>query len=155
MTIEIFATALKERPWGSELLVAGDLNADLEQTEGAYWYEDILAALAVVGLEYMLAHFLLQQRPWCWYRRMWSMVWLGREVSSWMEYILGMDHCLFRNVSVWDLRQNSDHYMILGRLCSATLREHTKYLGRHMWIPLWPPTTLMREEGIYRPYRGR
>ena len=66
-----------------------------------------------------------------------------------MDYILGMDHCLFRNVYVWDPGHNSDNYMILGCLCSSTLREHTKYLRRRTWLPLRSLTTPMREGGIF------
>ena len=32
-TIESVVASLEERPWGSELLVAGDLNENLEQPE--------------------------------------------------------------------------------------------------------------------------
>ena len=57
------------------------------------------------------------------------MVWLGREVRSRTDYILGADHCFFRNVTVQYPRHKSYHYMVLGCLHSATLREHAKYLG--------------------------
>ena len=33
------------------------------------------------------------------------------------------------NVSVWDPRHNSDHYMVLGCLPSASLTNHKQYLG--------------------------
>ena len=33
-TIESFVSALKERPWGAELLVAGDFNLKLLELEG-------------------------------------------------------------------------------------------------------------------------
>ena len=33
MTIESVVAALKERPWGAKLLVAGDLDVKLEETE--------------------------------------------------------------------------------------------------------------------------
>ena len=69
------------------------------------------------------------------------MVRLGMEVRYQTDYILGMYHILFRNVPVWEPRHNSDYYMILGCLHSATLREHKKYLGRRTRIPLWHPTT--------------
>ena len=45
------------------------------------------------------------------------------------DYILGMDRRLFRNVFVQDPRHNSDHYMVLGCLPSASLKEHNRYLG--------------------------
>ena len=72
------------------------------------------------------------------------MVRLGREVRYRMDYILGTDRRLFRNVSVRDPSQNSDYYMISGCLHSATLRKHTKYLGRRTRLPLRPPTTPTR-----------
>ena len=52
-----------------------------------------------------------------------------REVRYQMYYILGTDCRLFGNVSVQDPRHNSDHYMVLGCLHSAPLREHARYLG--------------------------
>ena len=112
------------------MLVAGYFNADLAQPEVVERDEDIAAALAEAALEDILSHFLPQQHPWCQDGSMWSMVQLGREVWSQIDYILGTDRCLFRNVSIRDPRHNSDHYMILGCLCSATLREHTNCLGR-------------------------
>ena len=53
----------------------------------------------------------------------------GREVRSRTDYILGIDRRLFWNVSVRDPMHNSDHYIVLGCLRSAPLREHAKYLG--------------------------
>ena len=53
----------------------------------------------------------------------------GREVRSQTDYILGTDLCLFGNVSVRDPMHNSDHYMVLGCLHRATLREHSRYFG--------------------------
>ena len=38
----------------------------LAEPEGDRRGEDIAAALATEGLEYMLAHFLPRRRPWCW-----------------------------------------------------------------------------------------
>ena len=121
-TIDSIAAALRDRPWVPELLVEGEFNADLAQPEGVQREEDIVAALTAEGLEDMLVHFLPQQIPWCLDRRVWSMVRLGREVSSRVDYILGTDCCLFRNVSARDLRHNSDHYLVIGCLRSTPLR---------------------------------
>ena len=52
-----------------------------------------------------------------------------REVRSRTDYILGTDFRLFWNVSVRDPRNNSDHYMVMGCLCSTPLIEHYSYLG--------------------------
>ena len=38
----------------------------------------------------------------------------GREVRSWTDYTLGTDFRIFGNVSVWDPRHKSDHYMVMG-----------------------------------------
>ena len=70
------------------------------------------------------------------------MVRLGRGVQSCTDYILSMYRHLFRNVSIWDPRHYSYHYLMLGCIRSATLMEHTKYLGGFTWIPLRPPTIL-------------
>ena len=103
-------------------------------------------ALTTAVLEGMLAHFLTQRLPWFQDGRTWSMVSLGREVRYWMDYILGKDRRLFSNVSTWEPRKNSDHYMILGCIRTATLREHTKYLGRRTRLTLQPPTTPPMED---------
>ena len=149
LTIESVITALGEIPQGSELLVDGYFNAKLARPEGADKDDEIAAYLAVAGLKDMLAHFILHQCPWCQYGRTRRMAYLGREVRSWMDYILGMDLYLFRNMSIQDHRHNSDHYLILGRLHSATLREHTKYLGQITRLPIRPLTTPTREDKIF------
>ena len=56
--IDIVVEALKERPRGSELMVAGDLNINLEDPEEVWREEEIVASLITSGLEDMLAHFL-------------------------------------------------------------------------------------------------
>ena len=65
------------------------------------------------------------------------------------DYILGTNCRLFGNVSVRDPRHNSDHYMVLGCLHSASLREHTRYLGECKRLPLLPPTAPTREDRIF------
>ena len=106
--------------------MAGDFNANLDQPEGDRREEEIAEAQKTTGLEDMWDYFLPQWRPWCQVRRTWSMVWLWREVRSRMDYILGADLHLFRNVAARDQQHNLNHYMVLGCLCSAPLREHTK-----------------------------
>ena len=68
----------------------------------------------------------------------------GREVQSRTDYILGTDRRLFGNVSVRDPRHKSDHYMVLGCRYSASLEEHTQYLGGQKKLPLRPPTETTR-----------
>ena len=64
----------------------------------------------------------------------------GREVRSHTDYILGTDRSLFGNVSVQEPWHNSDHYMVLGRLPSASLTKHKAYLGGRKTLPLKPQT---------------
>ena len=52
----------------------------------------------------------------------------GREVRSHTDYILGTDRRIFVNVSIRDPRHNSDYYIVLGCLHSASLKEHARYL---------------------------
>ena len=80
---------MRERPRGTELIVSGELNADLERTGGRGQDKDITAVVATAGLEDLSEHFLPQWRPWCRGRREWAMVQLGREVRSRTDYILG------------------------------------------------------------------
>ena len=93
----------------------------------------------------MLEQFLLRWRSWCRDRRTWSMIREGREMRYWTDYILGTDCRLFGNVSIRDPRNNSDHYMVLGCLHSAPLREHARYLGGRKRPP--PPPTNLHNEG--------
>ena len=65
------------------------------------------------------------------------------------DYIMGKYLRLFGNVSVRYPRHNSDHYMVLGCLHSASLREHAKYLGGSKRLPLRPPTKPTREDRIF------
>ena len=106
--------------------MAGDFNTKLDHPE-RYWKEEIIVAvLATAELEDTLAHLLTKRLLWCQDGRTWSMVWLGREVWSRMDYILGKDRCLFKNVAVQDPRHKLDHYLVLGCLHRTPLREHIK-----------------------------
>ena len=57
-TIERVVEALKECPKGAELLVAGELNINLEALEGNPREKDIAATFATEGLEDMAPHLL-------------------------------------------------------------------------------------------------
>ena len=127
-----------ERPRGAELLVAGYFNTKFSEPERDQRGEEIAETLATEGLDDMSAHFLPRRRSWLWDRRMWSMIWAGREVRSWTDYILGTDRRLFLNVSVRDPRHNSYHYIVLGCIRSAPLREQSTYLGGRKIPPLRP-----------------
>ena len=77
----------------------------------------------------------------------------GREVRSRADYILGTDLRLFGNVSVRDPQHNSDHYMVLGCLPSASLTEHKWYLGGRKKLPLNPLTEPTREDEVFAALR--
>ena len=61
-TIESVVARLKECPRGAELLVTGDFNVNLAESEGDRRGEDIAAAMATEGLEDISAHFLPRRR---------------------------------------------------------------------------------------------
>ena len=105
--------------------------------------------MATERLEDMLEHFLPRWRSWLRDGRTWIMIQEGRDVRSRTDYILGTDHRLFGNVSVWDPGHNSDHYMVLGCLRSTSLKEHAQYLGGNKDPP--PPPTDRTNEGGYNP----
>ena len=77
----------------------------------------------------------------------------GREVRSRTNYIMGTDHRLFGNVSVREPRHNSDYYLVLGCLHSASLKEHMWYLGERKKPPLCLPTKPTREDKIFAALR--
>ena len=130
-------------------MVTGDFNVNLAEPKGDRRGEDIAAAMATEVLEDMLVHFLPRRRSWCRDRRTWIIIWEGREVWSRTDYILGTYFRLFGNFSVRDPRHNSDHYMFLGCLHSASLRKHASYLGGRKRLPLHPTTALKRDDIIF------
>ena len=152
-TIERVVEALRERPKGAELLVAGDLNINFAAPEGDRIEEDIATTIATELLKDMAPHFLPRQRRCCWDMRTWGMIWKGRKVRSRTDYILGTDRRLFRNVFVRDPRHNSDHYMVLGCLTSAFLMEHKRYLWGRNWWPMGPPTKPTRVDKLFAAVR--
>ena len=77
----------------------------------------------------------------------------GREVRSRTDYILGTDCRLFGNVSIRDPRHNSDHYMVLGCLPSASLTEHKRYLGGSKRWPVRPPSKPTRVDLLFAALR--
>ena len=81
------------------------------------------------------------------------MVWEGKVVRSRMDYLLGTDRSLFRNVSIRDPRHNTDHVMVVGCLHSAPERKHTRYIMGRRKMPLRPPTEPTREDGIFAALR--
>ena len=74
MTVESVVAALKERPRGTALIVAGDLNTSLLDPENDGRGTEIATALTEAGLKDMAAHFLPRQHRWGWEGQTWSMV---------------------------------------------------------------------------------
>ena len=54
----------------------------------------------------------------------------GREVRSQADYILGTERRMFQNVPVWDARNNTEHYLVLGCLFGSAPGKHSCYLGK-------------------------
>ena len=73
-TMESDIKAIRSRPRGAELLVAGDFNGNLETPEGDRRAEDIATTLATEGLEDMAKHFLPRESRWCRYWRTWGVL---------------------------------------------------------------------------------
>ena len=57
-TIERVVTALRDIPKGTTLIVAGDLNTDLEDSESDRRRTEIAAAMTAAGVEDMTTHFI-------------------------------------------------------------------------------------------------
>ena len=127
-----------EQPRGAELLVTRDFNTKVSEPERDQRGEEIAATLSTEVLDDMSVHLFPRRRSWFWDRRMWSMIWAGREVRSRTYCIIRIDRRLFWNVFVRDPRNNSYHYIVLGCLCRAPLRERYTYLGGRKLPPLRP-----------------
>ena len=111
--------------------------------------------IATAGIEDIVGHLLPQQRTWFKDLRKWVVVSQGRVVWSWMDYTLGSNYWIFKNVSVRDPRHYSDHLMVIGCLRGAYLAQHSRYLGYRMRLSLQPPVcqTRMRAEKIFAELR--
>ena len=77
----------------------------------------------------------------------------GRLVQSWTHYLLGTDRSIFRNVAAQYPRHNSDHFMVVGHLRSATARDHARYIKGRRKMPLKPPTEPTREDELFGALR--
>ena len=119
-TILDVEAAMAERLMGKELIFAGKFNVDLEKTGGWGRDKEIAAAVVMAGLEDLAGHFLLRRRACFKDRRMWEVVSQGKVVRYQTEYILGSERRIFQNMAVRDLRQKSDHIMVLGCLRGAS-----------------------------------
>ena len=148
-TMERVSKAIRIKPRGAELLVAGDFNVDLASPEGDWRAEDIATSLATEGLEDMARYFLPRENRWCRDRRTWGVIRKGSEVRSRKDYILGTDRRLFKNIAVRYPRHNSDHYMVLGCIPSAPTTDHKRYLGGQKRWPVRPPREPTRTDELF------
>ena len=128
VTMETVIHAIRRKPPGAELMVAGDFNGDILAPEGRR-VENIATDLATAGVEDMAQHFMPRGRRWCRDRRTWDMQRQGQVVRSRTDYILGTDRRLFKNVAVRDPWHNTDHYMVLGCLPGVPLEATWRYQG--------------------------
>ena len=116
-------TDMEEQPRGAELIVAGDLNTDLEKMGVWERNKEIAEEVTTAGLEDLLVHLRPRQRARNRYRITWMMVRQGREVRYWTDCTVGSNCRIFQNVAVRDPRHNSDHYMVMRCLQGAYPRE--------------------------------
>ena len=70
-TIRDVEADMSERLMGTELVVPGDLNVNLERTGGWGQDKEIATVVAKSGLEDILEHLILQRNPWIRERQMW------------------------------------------------------------------------------------
>ena len=92
--------------------------------------------MLVEGLEYMVAHLRPRQEwqdHWTW-----RMVWQHQEVMYRPDCLLATNCQTLSNVVVRYPCQNSNHYMVLGCLCSRPLQENNSYLVILWCFPLNP-----------------
>ena len=71
-TMKRVVEAIRRKPRGADLLVAGNFNVDIAAPEGDWRVEDIAAELETAGLEDMARHFLTREKWWCRDRRTWG-----------------------------------------------------------------------------------
>jgi hypothetical protein len=133
VTLEQVSKALDERLEGVEPILLGDLNANLAEPVQSREHE-IAAAMASHGLEDMLGHFAPRRRYRAGYT--WKQSREGVLVTSRCDYLLGVDRHTFSKVCLKDPRFDSDHFMILGTLNSATLKVNQTYLRGRQKCPL-------------------
>ena len=70
--MDMVVAAIRKKPRGAELMVAGDFNASIAAPEGNRRAENIATDIATAGLEDMAKIFLPRGRRWCRDRRLWE-----------------------------------------------------------------------------------
>eukprot|EP00978_Attheya_sp_CCMP212_P036376 scaffold164556_cov31-Attheya_sp.AAC.1 len=66
----------------------------------------------------------------------WSMLHQGRLITSWCDYLLGVDRRMFLNVCLKAPQYVSDHHMVLGTIRNAKLKENRAYLRGRRKLPI-------------------
>ena len=138
-----------QHPRGTELFFTGNLNADLDPPDGKEHDKTITSKMEMEGFEYMADHFLPHHCHWTRDFRTWRMLCNGQKLRYCMDYILGIDLRLFKNVASCNPRHNSDHYLFLRCIHGANLRYHQCYLGTCMRIPLLPTRNPSFKENLF------
>ena len=110
---------------GVGLMVVGDFNIDLTNLEVNIRDKEIMSSLATARMEDTGDHFLPKCKPCSRGRRMWSMICGGREVQSYIYYLIGKELRMFQNMSFQDTYHNIDHYLVLGCLFQASATEQS------------------------------
>ena len=87
----------------------------------------------------MGAHFIPQRNLWAINGCNCSMLCRFWQVRHRTDYLMGMDHCLFQNVSLWYAHHNICHYLFMGFLRGAAVTEHSRYLGSQQSFTLKTP----------------
>ena len=100
-TLETTVADIGHWPRGTELLVVGDFNTDMEFLDGNKCDEAIVAVMETEGLKGTMEHLLPRKIPWTGDGRTWTMIHCGQEVRSRTDYILGKDRRMFQNVDAW------------------------------------------------------
>ena len=145
-TIYDIVADIRKRPRGSELLVVGNFNNNMDAPEAWEWDKGIATALEEEVREDMIGNFLPRHKPWLKDGCTWAMHQGDRKVRSWTNYILGTDSCLFQNIAVRETRHNMDQYLVLGCLIRAAHATHSCYLGKSTRFPIIPLATLEKSD---------
>jgi hypothetical protein len=121
---------------GQPIILLGDINVDLRTQAPNHRDTEIMALLAMLGLEDMASHFI--QRKKFRHGNTWQMERDGNLVQSRCDYILGSDRKAFKYVSIKDPFYNSDHFMVTGGIRSASRQDNSRYLRSCQRFPMRP-----------------
>jgi len=118
-------------------LLLSDLNIDLADLRDDR-ARSVAANIASHGFKDLLPHF---RQCHCFHHgTTWWQHCNDEMVLSRCDYILGMDRCMFSNVSLCDPRLFSlDHLMVLRELQSNILGQNKSYLRGRQQFPLQAP----------------